>query len=90
MGAPFPLDLYTLPLRTDEIPIQYPALSESYPSPNVAFCCCEYSDTSFLMTEMGYSTTSTGSTIEERMEQGDKVERVLANDKEAASAPPRT
>jgi len=64
IGPSFPLDLSTLPLRSDEIPLQYPSL------------------------KLGYSS-STALTVEQRLKLGDRVEAILADDKEAAPAPPR-
>jgi hypothetical protein len=47
-----------------------------------------FSDEKFH-TELGYSSTTPSFSLEERRKLGDNVERILANEKEAARAPPR-
>ncbi|KAH9890522.1 DOPA-like domain-containing protein [Cubamyces lactineus] len=63
LGPSFPLDLSTLPVRSDEVPLQYASL------------------------KLGYSSTATKLTLEERKRLGANVEHILKNEKEAAKAP---
>ncbi|KAF6758199.1 DOPA-like domain-containing protein [Ephemerocybe angulata] len=65
LGPAFPLDLSTLPVRTEELPSQYQTL------------------------KLGYSATTPSLTVEQRLKLGDRVEGILADDKEAAPAPAR-
>ncbi|PVF98340.1 hypothetical protein CPB86DRAFT_784966 [Serendipita vermifera] len=63
IGAPFPLDLSTLPVLSAKIPLQYPSLG------------------------MGYSSTRPKPTLSQRHDAGKRIENILKNEPEAASAP---
>jgi DOPA 4,5-dioxygenase len=82
IGPPFPLDLDTLPLRSEDLPLQYPSLSELSILPSAKLL-------KFILEELGYSSVTPPFTPEERRRLGDNIERLLAREKDAARAPPR-
>ncbi|KAI0806801.1 DOPA-like domain-containing protein [Fomes fomentarius] len=63
LGPSFPLDLSTLPIKSEDIPLQYASL------------------------KLGYSSTASKLTLEERKRIGSNVEQLLKGEKEAAKAP---
>ena len=80
IGPSFPLDLSTLPLKSEDIPLQYHSLSKSYLKDLSIW-------TLILVTELGYSSTTPDFTLDERRKMGEKIEQILKGEKEAARAP---
>jgi DOPA 4,5-dioxygenase len=80
IGPSFPLDLSALPLKSEDIPLQYPSLSAS----NLHLTVYFIHDTRI---ELGYSVTEPTFTLEERRKLGANVEHILAGEREAARAP---
>lgn len=83
IGPSFPLDLSVLPLRSDEIPLQYASLSKA------PLCSSRQirSLMPWIKQELGYSTTTPDFTLDERRKLGANVEELLKGEKEAARAP---
>lgn len=81
IGPSFPLDLTKLPIRSEEIPLQYPSLSMSL-TPSLQ---CAISDQAW--TEVGYSSKVPYMNLEDRAALGANVEKVLLKEKDAARAP---
>ncbi|KAJ3480390.1 hypothetical protein NLI96_g8392 [Meripilus lineatus] len=84
IGPSFPLDLSTLPIRSNQVPLQYPTLSEPLP-PNKT----RDRPLTFFPThvELGYSNANPGLSLEERKTIGANIENILKGEKEAAKAP---
>ena len=81
LGPSFPLDLSTLPVESESIPLQYPSLSQSQ-APSISG-----TRTSDCFTELGYSSEKPPLSLEARKKLGATVERILEGEKEAARAP---
>jgi DOPA 4,5-dioxygenase len=80
IGPSYPLDLTKLPVRSEEIPLQYPSLS--------AFLLSSLSKLfSVHRTEVGYSSKVPFMSLEDRAALGANVEKVLLKEKDAARAP---
>ena len=77
------MDLVTLPVRSDELPLQYPSLSASFSLYN------HRHKLKWFIVELGYSTEEKGPSLEQRKRAGEALELTLANQEpEAAPAPP--
>lgn len=75
------MDLGTLPVKSDEVPLQYASLSTSLHVVLMRMRSYE------LRAELGYSSTAPQLTLEERKRLGVNVEQILRGEKEAAKAP---
>jgi DOPA 4,5-dioxygenase len=97
IGPSFPLDLSTLPVRSKTVPLQYPSLSASYLSSSAIGLSVRRFSARFAIihpsdfhpcTELGYSSTAPGLSLEDRRRLGENVEDILKGEDEAAPAPP--
>lgn len=84
MGPSFPLYLEVLPVRSEEIPLQYPSL-RALPAPTSRQAAADQSLR--ISTGLGYSSTRPQPSIEERKKAGAQIEQILRGEKEAARAP---
>ena len=81
IGPSFPLDLSALPLKSEEIPLQYASLSMHLLRWNISHIFIP------RFTELGYSSTTSDFTLDERRVLGANIEQILRGEKEAARAP---
>lgn len=80
IGPSFPLDLSTLPVKAEEVPLQYPSLRKC----NII----RHSHVKvWYFAELGYSSIAPGISLEDRRKIGAKIENILKYEKEAAKAP---
>ncbi len=84
LGESYGLDLSNLPVYSEEIPLQYSALSTS----SDPFGDLDPYSLSWTFVGLGYSAPASLS-IEDRLKLGSNVEAILSSDKNAEKAPPR-